>query len=813
MDKYEYKIKAEEIEKLAKRKEYDKALVIADTIDWRRVKNVVMLNIVAEIYKINRRYDDCKEVLLIANERHPNSRFNIYSLCEVCTKAGHIVEALEYYKEFVRMAPNDANAYILKYRIYQAQDVTIEERIQVLEEFMRKESNPTEKWCYELAYLYHQVGLSTRCVEECDSLILLFGRGKYVMKAMELKMLHESLTPAQLDKYNRNKVLMQKGQDIEEDFEGDSEQESEIQVKTVDVGQYNTTNLQQEIAASMQELMTEESMEEEQPVEKVSSHTQAIQTVIGPLLEDTVEITKVNTGIEKLEEIYFEEHQEEFSEEFQEEQEIPEIEYGQKIRITEDSIDSSEDESDGHSDTSSEEELVLLREVESYVEMEDTDDPAMKEVKFHGAVELPEETEEPAVMVIPESLSNESYAKILVQEYDGQISLAVPESEQVEKQITGQLCINDILLEWEQMKKENEEKRKEEMRQRVLEQTSDMFSEFDAAAKRDVLEELNRLAEETQLEEVDELEEVEEIEEVEELEEVEEIEEVDELEEAEEIEEVDELEEAEELEELEEVEETEGEVEATEDVKEPVDKEHKALLERFGRFPRNRKQILDALDGITMASHTGNVMITCDDKAEGLTLATELLREVQAMDHNFQGKIARISGGELNQKDLEVVFEKLVNCALIIEKAQELSTQTVTTMLQCLDHDEQGIIVILICAKHDMEKLQKRRNDIRQSFNLQIDIEELNNKLLAKHGIQYALEKEFTIDELGLLALHERIAERQTNSHQVTLQEVEEIIDQAIEHAEHKSFGHFLDVVLGKRYDEEDMIILKENDF
>ncbi len=214
-----------------------------------------------------------------------------------------------------------------------------------------------------------------------------------------------------------------------------------------------------------------------------------------------------------------------------------------------------------------------------------------------------------------------------------------------------------------------------------------------------------------------------------------------------------------------------------------------------------------------MAAHTGNVMITCDEREEGIALATELLREVQAMDHNFQGKIARITGSELNQKELEVLFEKLDNCALIVEKAHELNAQTITTMLQCLDRDEQGIIIILICVKHDMEKLQKRRRDIQQSFNLQIDIEEINNKLLAKHGIKYAYEREFTIDEFGLLALHQRIAERQTNSHQVSLQEVEEMIDNAIEHSEQKSMAHFFDVVLGRRYDEEDMIVLKENDF
>ncbi len=200
MDKYEYRIRAEEINSLIEQQEYAEAVKIADTIDWRRVRSVVMLCKVSELYKMNRRYEDSKEVLLLAYDLQPGSRKIIYSLCELSIKLEETVQAVEYYKEFVQVAPRDTGRFILQYRLYEAQDVSLEERIAVLEEYKKRDYR--EKWAYELAYLYHRIGLATRCVEECDELILWFGEGKYVLKAMELKMLHAPLSPQQQEKYN-----------------------------------------------------------------------------------------------------------------------------------------------------------------------------------------------------------------------------------------------------------------------------------------------------------------------------------------------------------------------------------------------------------------------------------------------------------------------------------------------------------------------------------------------------------------------------------------------------------------------------------
>ena len=249
MDKYEYKVRSEEIKDLIAKKKYTEAMKIADTIDWRRVKSVNMLCTISDLYKLNRRFEESREILLLAYERHPGGRMIVYSLCELSIKLDDVVQAVEYYKEFVQTAPRDNGRYILQYKLYEAQEVSLEERIAVLEELKRREYR--EKWAYELAYLYHRIGLSTKCIEECDELILWFGEGKYVTKAMELKMLHTSLSGDQLEKYSKAKgtsapVMMPKPQEL--DFE----------VPPVNVGEYATINLQKEIAEGVMEVLGED---------------------------------------------------------------------------------------------------------------------------------------------------------------------------------------------------------------------------------------------------------------------------------------------------------------------------------------------------------------------------------------------------------------------------------------------------------------------------------------------------------------------------------------------------------------------------
>ena len=295
MDKYEYKVRADEIKSLISEGNYAEAVKIADTIDWRRVKSVMMLCTISDLYKINRRYEDSKDILLLAYEKHTGGRLIVYSLCELSINLGEYVQALEYYKEFVQLAPKDSGRYVLQYKLYEAQEVSLEERIEVLEELKKRDYR--EKWAYELAYLYHRVGLASKCIEECDDMVLWFGEGRYVLKALELKMLHEPLNEDQQAKYEQMKLtggfiqseymadqqsIMEKaGEETEEEEDDEfslqeniltdntkempSKEDIDIQVKTVDVSQYNTINLQKELAESMKEFL-EQNKTQDMPV-------------------------------------------------------------------------------------------------------------------------------------------------------------------------------------------------------------------------------------------------------------------------------------------------------------------------------------------------------------------------------------------------------------------------------------------------------------------------------------------------------------------------------------------------------------------
>ena len=276
MDKYEYQVCADQIKTFIDERRFAEAMEIADKIDWRRVKSVSMLCTVSEVYKINKRYEESRDILLLAYDRYPEGRTIVYALCELAIKMNDVVSAVEYYKQYMRIAPDDTNSYVLLYKIYEAQDVTLEERIQVLEEFKKRDYR--EKWAYELAYLYHKVGQQSKCIAECDELILWFGEGKYVRKAMELKMEYTDLTPEQKRKYEGKpepQIVQSYGQPIQGPYDPDANRGyasqdlygqgtynppqyeqpdygDNIQVQPVNPGKYSTMNLQEELARSME---------------------------------------------------------------------------------------------------------------------------------------------------------------------------------------------------------------------------------------------------------------------------------------------------------------------------------------------------------------------------------------------------------------------------------------------------------------------------------------------------------------------------------------------------------------------------------
>lgn len=846
MDKYEYKVRADEIKQLIANGEYAEAAEIADTIDWRRVKSVMMLCTVSDLYKINRRFEDARDLLLLAYEQRPGGRTICYSLCELSIKMEEFVQAVEFYKEFVQVAPKDPGRYVLQYKLYEAQDVSLEERIEVLEELKKRDYR--EKWAYELAYLYHRVGLATRCVEECDELILWFGAGKYVIKAMELKMLHQPLTEEQQEKYNHRfdepvteepaaekpaveaveaaaEPAENVGQETQVYQPVHTEEEPDIHVKTMDVGQYNTINLQAELAAGLREVLGEEN--------KAVTDDPITNALVEPLMHG-------DTGVINMEAPAQEENVEDVQPETISEEEVAED-------TSEEAATADEADTVAEAETEEVEPTVDIpadaededTEVEEVVEADNVPDITAEMVMEQMRIEVVAPGVDPTLAVQPPR----ELANVLSQESDGQIRLVMPESENLEKQITGQMSIEDILAEWERMKKENEEKRKEDVRLHVLEQTGSMFTEFEAAKRdglleklesgeitlEDAVEESGELVEETVETEVTE-ESVEEPEAEVEEELAEEAAEEDPIEEADEVEELEEIAEETETEELEE--ESEDSEEAVEESeKEPEEEtkdsqierepaklrtltpEEKELYAPYIQSRNSRDQLIQAIDNITLASYTGNVMITGDEGMDLMGLAKSIVREIQMTDSNFSGKVAKISGGGLNKKDVEATINPLENGSLIIEKASEMDDNTAKELYKCLQRDNFGVIVFLVDVKRAMKKFLDRHMKLQELFTASIEVEALSNDALVTFGKNYAHGLEYAIDDLGMLALHTRIEELQTSDHAVTTLEVKEIVDAAIDHVNRKTVTHFFDILFAKRYDEEDMIVLSEKDF
>lgn len=936
MDKYEYKARAEEIRRLISLKQYREAVEIADTIDWRNVPSGMMLCTVSDLYKMCRRYEDSRDVLLLAYQRNPKGRMIIYSLCELSIKLDDVVNAVEYYKEYLQVAPRDTGRFILQYKLYEAQEASLEERISILEELQKRECK--EKWMYELAFLYHRVGLSSSCVEECNQIIIFFGEGKYVIKALELKQTHEELPPDQ-------KLLLDR-------LTGKAE---EIQVQDLNVGQYNTVDIQKEIADNLKEVLTED---ERKIFDRINEPTGVIEPVVVPeqLGEEIVEPEEPENVLEGELPVFSTTVDKDVTEIV-----MPDVEKSEEI--AEESVEELAEEP--VEEPAEEPSLEAENPNTDQVALTDTLIYSRDEVeKALGGSQVFEQTEEelkPVSIDEPFTPSNTetphlNFEEILALEGDGQLSLVVPEQAMVEKQITGQLSIDEVLSEYERIRVENEKKWSEEIRSRITSSTDQLLKDFDKTSQNGLLEELEESVErdpdsvaygpnlteeeiiyleeeltaqneqveenseptpqelffdrtpyisvepvnvepvsyeainadtvdansETQepddkkpepvnadntailsdeesdylmkfaqaghekdleeeaaikafeeamekmaLEEekkaqeknTPEASEVSETKEVEEVEEIDGIDEIDEIQEAEAASEVSEaIEEPENSEEYEEQpgEEVEEEPEYEASEEPSVDPyftdEQYARFESFIQTETSREQVIDALEGIKDISSSGNVIIGSTDIDSAIELGRQLIIE-ESKKGVISGKAAKIKASSLNAKDAEATLSKVYDGAIIIQDAEELRKETLEGIKNVLAAPDKKMLVIMTMSHRQKHRFIMENSEALEAFTVSIDIEALDNAELVKLAKEYAYQREFAIDEMGMLALHRRIDEKQTNSHTVLLTEVKEMVDKAMEHASKKNMGHFFELLLGKRYDENDMIILGEKDF
>lgn len=1047
MKKEEYKERAMRIRSLADEQKFKAAADLADSIDWNRVRSVKMLGLVSDIYKAIRRYKDSRDIMLLAYQHAPEDSKLVYYLCELDLKLGDFIGAMECYKEFVRLAPQDAGRYILQYKIYEAQDVSLEERASVLEEL--KKHNYIPKWGYELAYLYHRMGMESACVAQCDEMAAWFCRGSYVVKALELKNLHAPLSKEQYDILAREKPGTYFGRP--DDFESGMRQEKDERMQPQSTLQPPLRNAQESRIGRFRDYQgfvaptgssrtgtgwqvpdqswdigieeTEDRNWTGAGQQIVDSSWEGVEQKTDGQGSETEETENTNQGTIGQEEVerkqstlpYEPEPIETAGEPVQlTDNELPESLPGSRSSGQQPGIDQSTGKSPQISEEQWLDSLLAQR----------TAMPQQQETNGH-------------------------FDEMLEMDGDGQMSLLVPEGEPEEEQVTGQISIDDIMAK---LREENETKVEERVSQIVHGRTDGMFHSFErsvreehdffaggvirpekteknvihpngnivpfaysgssetaaanaleAIARQAALDaehsasvseriqnsssqeteeslsvqnseaeslsendrrgdeekteqsatihaeklpvdgNIDQLPEEKQSSDTDHLPEEKnsdtdqlmdrepdqdtisqeasqddseeesaeddseeqssrddsEEETAEEATDEGETEEVpaekaegevlgQEKSEAEEEPEIvseglpekigasesEELQEdnsevlresspegeSEELPEdspegiSEETPDEEAEEETAEEIKEEAaqgqnvprsekakhkhkrrkDKEEgratvsagnvaeriKGLSEQekklYGKFLHNHdtcNQIVLAIDALSADPSMGNAAVTGKDDEETLNLAQGLIRSIAIHNENFSGRVAKIKGDTLPAVQTEEFLEQLENGAMIITGASRLTRDTRKELIRVLSEKKKHVLVILIDTQKHIVDLLNRNPALRDLFHVQVNAERLNVEGLVAYGREYAREREYAIDHMGILALHSRIEELQTYDHQVTTEEVMNIVDEAIEKRDRRNFSKLFDTLSHKLYDEDDMIILGEKNF
>ncbi len=738
MDKYEYRLKAEQIEKLAGKKDYETAAKIADTIDWRRVRSLDMLYVVSEVYEAMERYEDCMEILNIAYDRAPVGRMLLYKMTEIATKMHEFKEAINLYREFVKAAPHDQSRYILKYQIYRERGSSLEDQIQTLQEYKTHEYQ--ERWAYELASLYAEAGMTEECVRECDELILWFSEGEYVTKAMELKMQYAPLTAAQQEKYDKA---------MQPEEEPHDYKKTEVAFHD---DKFSTVNLQAELAANLDEILLDG--------------------------DDGIDIPELPSDDEVKEE--------EPMEEVKEEEPMEEVK-------TEESDD---------------------------IELEslDLDVPEIEEPEEEPEKELEDIELESLDLDIPEIEEPEDIPEIEEPE----------EKNPLEEHLTEQLTIPDVLAEWdskraktEAMLKANAEK-EEARKAKAMQETAELMkliSGESAEIPEDVRKILNEIEEEKQaitpiVTEDDLPQNIEEDDEAGEMI-------VEEIgnEQPEEVK----------LSQKEQI--LSGSKNTIRDLERSLavqvtetavksgylTREQARLFTYFATVKGMSKQLSGLLKGAEPSSHNnssrGNLVITGPHGNGKTTLAIDIVRALQK-DGRIEGrKLAKISGSKLNSKDAHEVLGKLKGGALIIESAGGLAEATLMALSLAMEGDTGGLLIILEGTSDEIQKIFRKNKNFASKFDYMVDVPIFSNDELVNFGKAYALENEYVFDEFAMLALYDKIGCKQTLDHDVSVAEVKEIIDQAIEHAEKGGFKSFFAKMTKQNVDEDGNHVLREQDF
>lgn len=812
MDKYEYKLKLDEIKNLMAKKQYTEAAEIADSINWRKVRNVNALMKAGDIYAQIGRYDEAKEILLMAYDRSPIGRMIIYKLAEIAIKTKEFDEAQEYYDEFVEIAPHDNLKYILRYEMNKAKGAGLDVLIQILEEL--KEQEYTEKWAFELAYLYHQAGRSEECINACDELILWFGDGTYVEKALELKMLYQPLNRAQEDKYRQFKQRKDGIVEVRpEDYLESGEIIKEpVQIKpvTTNAEKFNTVNLQEELARSMQQIMNATEKEE---------------------VADTMQ------GIKKIvEEIPY--------------LQLPQDEEAQKERFADIPTD---EEIDGSLKINFQE--MLGEDYDGQMRMVVPEKSALEaqitgQMSIQDILEEWEKTKRAAEKALQEAEQQKlesAKAKALAEAGDimerladviPQLDAGLTSKELLEKEYLGKLPeeeagqlvanMNDILQQQIDSISQANAKIDEFLAAGVPGQSGEA-----AAGAADAME----IPEEEGIAAADEeepagTEEMTELSPEEELPEIALPDDIAEEVAATEAEEVSDA--AEEvlpniqLEPEAETEDAKPE-EKLPEIAEPnldednigerkpithLSKEQKAIFTYFVPVSGMEPQICQAMEGsiehLEKGIKGGNILIQGARGSGKTVLATALVKAIQNEIGKPGKRVGKIDAVSLNQKNIPELLKKVAGGCLIIEKIGGINRETAVKLSLALEADDTGILVIAEDTREGITKAMGRDESFAKRFTEKITLPIFTSDELVSFAKSYAHELTYEIDEMAVLALYNRISNIQRLDRATTLTEVKEIVDEAIANSEKFSIKK---VFFSKKYKDDDYVILHEKDF
>ena len=807
MDKYEYRVKTEQMLEYMEQKAYGKAMEIADTIDWRKVKNASMLCSVSEIYEQNEKYEKSRDVLFIAYDRTPGSRKIIYRLGILALKLGEPSEAMDCYEEFVSVAPKDPNQYILRYKILKAQNAPITQQIEVLEEF--KKAEYIEKWAYELAKLYDEAGMITECLEECDDLILWFSEGKYVYQAMELKMKYKPLTPLQQEKYDQKPGgPMTPSQKFVQKLR---ENQLDTSTATIPTG---------EVKEAIKEPQLQKQVTGQMKIEEILASWEEKQKEVMEVIEQKRQEAEADKEIVEL-------------------KSEPEAATPEDVRR-------------------------LMEELEGKKE-----DEALEEA---SASEPMEEEAEPEVIEEPieeQTFAEEDFEECFDDEIDEELEefeeLDIPEWDEQEMEAMTEDPVEVIEESEEEVIEEPEsifEEMSEEDAAQVLSEESEVHEETELYEEEEISRDLSEGQEEMDLEDDDEdsfdpndFEEVEDGYDIRDFEEEIAAFERGRKESEEDDDDFDLLNETIPLSRIEvakaaatgktgkipvdEIANALGatgtfgqgttgftvqakyDLEAQSEVglRAGLTEEQKKLFSYFVPVRGMSEQLVDVLEQDKQCtnrqgtSKTGNLLIIGRKGSGKTVLAVDVVKAIQKQRKLKQGKVAIITGDSLNKKKIKEIVSKLYGGALIIEKAGRMNEKTVQRLNKAMERDTGELLIVLEEQRKPLDRLLSSNKEFRRKFTSRLEVPIFINDELVTFGQTYAKENGFKIDEVGILALYSRIDMLQREDHVVTVAEVKEIMDEAIEHVQKTNVKKIVKRVLGKGRDDADRVLLSEKDF